>query len=247
MKHSFKEDNKGRKAKKKMIEIKKQHSQRSVFTGVTNLSKIQPGRNTFLTNGATDVHDSELDLEDLQSHHYQYYRMRPRQLKMQKLVCDLHIIDKEDKMLHKKILEDQQRRIEEMERAARKNETHPMTSNAMFYTGNRKKVVNQNKTKLAMAGKNTWQQQPNNKIIKSLLKKQNSPTERKQVSFAIGTGTRALTARERNTEPDKGLIPVNPVIKKRVELDQSNISHNQGFVNDEQYVDQTVSVVEEVK
>ena len=136
-----------------------------------------------------------------------------------------------------------------MERAARKNDTHPMTSNAMFYTGNRMKVVNQNKTKLALAGKNKWQQQPDNKIVKSLLKKQRSPdlTERKQVSFAIGTGTRALTARERNVEPDKGLIPVNPVMKKRVELDQSNISHNQGFVNDDQYFDQTASVVEEVK
>lgn len=121
-----------------------------------------------------------------------------------------------------------------MERVSRKNTKHPTTSNAMFYTGTRMKVVNQNRTKLALAGKNTWQQQKDNKIVKSLLKKRSpeTPRESKKVSFAIGTGTRLLSARERGERQDDGLIkPVRSRVKQ-IEVDQNNISHNEGFLNE---------------
>ena len=74
-----------------------------------------------------------------------------------------------------------------------------MTSNAMFYQGQRRKVVNENRTMLAMANQNTWQQKPDNKIVRSLLKKRSPETPRlnKQVSFAVGTGPRGELARER--------------------------------------------------
>ena len=55
----YAEDNKGKRKVQKNTELKKDGSQRSMFTGVSNISKILPQKNTVKDT----TNDSELELE----------------------------------------------------------------------------------------------------------------------------------------------------------------------------------------